>query len=86
MEKRPEFQAWMKGTNSSALWCTGKLGAGKTVLSAAMIAHIIKEVSPEHTVSYFMCRYDDIESLKARTIFGSIARQFLSDLPVEDFS
>ena len=31
-------------------------------------------------VSYFFCRYDDSESILARTIVGSIARQLLGDL------
>jgi hypothetical protein len=36
-------------------------------------------------MSFFFCRYDDSASLKARTIFGSIARQLTNDLPTEAF-
>ena len=35
--------------------------------------------------SFFFCSYDDLASLKARTIFGSIARQLTNDLPTEAF-
>ena len=37
-------------------------------------------------VSFFFCRYDDQESLKARTIVGSIARQLASNLPRDAFT
>ena len=42
-------------------------------------------MSPEDVISFFFCRYDDSESLRARTIFGSIARQLADDLPTEAF-
>ncbi|KAL8802033.1 MAG: hypothetical protein Q9200_006727 [Gallowayella weberi] len=42
-------------------------------------------MSPKHVTSFFFCRFDDQESLKARTIVGSIARQFVNDVPEDNF-
>ena len=66
---------------SSTLWCTGILGSGKTVLAA----NVVEDVTsiPAATVGYFFCRHDEAESLKARTIIGSIARQLLSPLKLD---
>ena len=35
--------------------------------------------------AYFFCRFDETESLKAKTIIGSIAKQLVSDLPATAF-
>ena len=42
-------------------------------------------MSPKDVTSFFFCRFDDQESLKARTIIGSIARQFVNDIPEDNF-
>lgn len=76
------YKQWKKGTASSTIWCTGILGSGKTVLSANVIDELMSTV-PTAVVSYFFCRYDETESLKTRTIIGSIARQILSNAKLE---
>ena len=50
-----------------------------------MVAHLIENVSPKDVTAYFFCRFDEMESLKAKTIIGSIARQLASDLPATAF-
>ena len=50
-----------------------------------MVAHLIEKISPKDVTAYFFCRFDDTESLKAKTIIGSIARQLVSDLPATAF-
>ena len=50
-----------------------------------MVAHLIEKVSPKDVTAYFFCRFDDTESLKAKTIIGCIARQLVSDLPANSF-
>ena len=50
-----------------------------------MVAHLIDKVSPKDVTAYFFCRFDETESLKAKTIIGSIARQLVSDLPATAF-
>ena len=50
-----------------------------------MVAHLIEKVSPKGVTAYFFCRFDETESLKAKTIIGSIARQLVSDCPATAF-
>ena len=50
-----------------------------------MVAHLIEKVSPKDVAAFFFCRFDITESLKAKTIIGSIARQLLGDLPTTAF-
>ena len=53
--------------------------------SACVVAHLIEKVSPKDVTAYFFCRFDDMESLKAKTIIGSIANQLVRDLPATAF-
>lgn len=67
------YKQWKEERKSSALWCTGTLGSGKTVLSANVVEDL--NITTSASVSYFFCRYDEAISLETRTIIGSIARQ-----------
>lgn len=78
------YHQWVKESTSSVLWCTGILGSGKTVLAASLIQDTIVR-HPENSVCYFFCNYDDAESLKARTILGSLAKQLLSSISPDRF-
>ncbi|KAL9025167.1 MAG: hypothetical protein Q9196_005966 [Gyalolechia fulgens] len=79
-----KFKTWKEG-NSRGLWCSGKLGSGKSVISACVAGKMMESISPKDVISFFFCRFDDQESLKARTIVGSIARQFVDDIPEDNF-
>lgn len=63
----------------SAILCSGKLGAGKSVVLANIVddLYLVGDI----IVVYFFCRHDVPESLKSRTVLGSLARQYLSQLP-----
>ena len=50
-----------------------------------MTAHLIERISSGDVVSFFFCRFDDQESLQAKTIIGSLARQLVKDLPADKF-
>ncbi|KAL9042772.1 MAG: hypothetical protein Q9214_003688 [Letrouitia sp. 1 TL-2023] len=78
-----EFKSWMED-DQRVLWCSGKC-SGKSVISACVAAGIMASVAPKDVTSYFFCRFDDEESLQAKNIFGSIARQLVSDLSAEVF-
>lgn len=79
---KEEYKQWRQEPVSSVLWCTGILGSGKTVLSANVVENLML-TAPTAVISYFFCRYDEAESLKARTIVGSVARQLLSCVKLE---
>ncbi|KAK2591433.1 hypothetical protein QQS21_010873 [Conoideocrella luteorostrata] len=67
---------------SRSLIYTGKLGSGKSVLMANVIEDLNLRVAESKVpVVYFFCQHDDNDSLKARSIFGSLAKQLLQTLP-----
>ncbi|KAL3293838.1 vegetative incompatibility protein het-e-1, partial [Colletotrichum asianum] len=59
---------------------SGKVGAGKSVIMANIVDDL--NLDKKSTLVYFFCRHDLPESLKCRTIIGSLARQCLDQLPV----
>ena len=75
-----EYKQWKQSGPSSVLLCSGIVGAGKTVLCSSVIEELIITRAGDASVSYFFCRDDDLESLKARAIMGSLARQLLSGI------
>jgi DNA replication protein DnaC len=80
-----EYQAWKGRADSCTLIYTGKLGSGKSVLLANIIDNLNLHIRSKNiTVAYFFCRHDIPESLKARTVIGSLARQLLR--PISDLS
>ncbi|KAI9854299.1 MAG: hypothetical protein M1813_001292, partial [Trichoglossum hirsutum] len=77
-----KYRNWKGRADSCTLIYTGKLGSGKSVLLANIVDDINLHVqSKSHVVAYFFCRHDIPESLKALTIFGSLARQLLRPIP-----
>lgn len=67
---------------SGTLIYTGKLGAGKSVLMANMVEDLnLHATTVKVPVAYFFCQHDEPYSLQARTIIGSLARQFLLTMP-----
>ena len=80
-----EYQEWKTKRSSSTLLCSGTVGAGKSVLCANVVEDLVTSQAATSSVAYFFCRYDDAQSLKAREIIGSLARQFLIYLPADVF-
>ena len=81
-----EYKKWKSIHTSSVLVCSGIVGSGKTVLSSSVIEELVITKATNSIVGYFFCRHDDHESLQARAIMGSLARQFLSALPARVFN
>jgi ankyrin repeat protein len=84
--QQAEYREWRDGSDPGALLYTGKLGSGKSVLLANIVDDLSLRTETERPqVAYFFCKHDIFESLQARTIIGSLARQLLrtvSDLSV----
>lgn len=77
LSKTEDYKNWLEDDKASIFWCSGILGSGKTVLTAAIIDDIFCRRLPSERVSFFFCRYDEEYSLKSRTILGSLLRQAL---------
>ncbi|KAK4064438.1 hypothetical protein Trihar35433_7955 [Trichoderma harzianum] len=74
-----EFNTWISSRDFSLLWCSGKIGSGKTTLTASVIEKLLtKERSPDVFISFFFVRFDDRQSLNAEIILKSIIRQMLN--------
>jgi hypothetical protein len=53
----PEFVSWLRGPRST-LFCPGIPGAGKTMLAAIAIDHILKaRISDSTGIAYVFCNY-----------------------------
>lgn len=78
------YKQWIEDSASSALWCTGKLGCGKTVSTATLVEETIVRF-PEASVAHFFCNHDNLESLKVKTIIGTLVRQLLTYVDPEKF-
>lgn len=74
------YKSWMAEDVSSTLCISGKLGSGKTV----MMANIVAQISMHHTCAFFFSTFKDEESLKAANILGSLAFHLLDSIPGED--
>ncbi|KAF3390137.1 hypothetical protein DPV78_011474 [Talaromyces pinophilus] len=71
-----KYQLWKNFQTSATLMYTGRLGSGKSVLMANIVDDLNMDLQ-NTMVAYFFCRHDEAESLKAKTILGSLARQLL---------
>jgi hypothetical protein len=77
-----QYQNWKGRPDSCTLVYTGKLGSGKSVLLANVVDDLNLYVQNKNiAVAHFFCRHDILESLKARTVIGSLARQLLRPIP-----
>ena len=82
LNRTTQYQDWKDRSDSCTLVYTGKLGSGKSVLLANVVDDLNLHIQSENiSVAYFFCRYDIPESLRARTVIGSLARQLLRPIP-----
>src|ERR1700733_3582501 len=82
LNRTTQYQEWKDLSGSCTLVYTGKLGSGKSVLLANVVDDLNLHIQGENiSVAYFFCRHDIPESLRARTIIGSLARQLLRPIP-----
>ncbi|KAL5372356.1 hypothetical protein DPSP01_013559 [Paraphaeosphaeria sporulosa] len=80
--QQAEYREWRDGSDAGTLLYTGKLGSGKSVLLANIVDNLSLSTEKDRPlVAYFFCRHDVPESLQARTIVGSLARQLLRTIP-----
>ncbi|OAL40002.1 hypothetical protein AYO20_00915 [Fonsecaea nubica] len=81
----PAYEQWTQESSSTVLWCTGGLGSGKTVSTANIVRQLHIDNPEAIIIGFFFCSYDDANSLKARTILGSLARQLLRETRLKAF-
>ncbi|KAJ5738028.1 hypothetical protein N7493_001183 [Penicillium malachiteum] len=77
LQKELIFSKWKDDPQTSVLWCSGTIGMGKTVLMSNVVAQLHAVRKSNEILSYYFCRVDNEESLSARNILGSLARQII---------
>lgn len=75
--KDDAFCQWRDDKISAILWYSGKMGAGKTVLMSSMVERLHISRRSTDIIAHHFCFSNHEESLNARNIMGSIARQIL---------
>ncbi|KAK0748225.1 hypothetical protein B0T21DRAFT_18803 [Apiosordaria backusii] len=79
LQNSPKYEDWKAAKKASTLIFQGKLGCGKSVLLANIVADLGLCVgSSKCPVAFFFCRHNEHESLKAYTVIGSLVRQLLA--------
>jgi ankyrin repeat protein len=75
----PKFSDWMHEPNVGAtLFCTGIPGAGKTIIAAAAIDHLITKVQSNTTgVAWVYCSYKSRTGQTAVSLFSMLLRQLI---------
>lgn len=73
----PGFNDWKSMQSSATLCLSGKLGSGKTVA----MANIVARINLDQPCAYVFCASGESTSLEATNILGSIAFNLLDNLP-----
>lgn len=74
------YKTWVAEDTSSTLCISGRLGSGKTVT----LANIVAQLDMHQTCGFFFCAFKEQESLKATTVLGSIAFHLLDTILSSD--
>ncbi|KAF8463921.1 hypothetical protein BDZ91DRAFT_297131 [Kalaharituber pfeilii] len=79
-----EYKHWVESPQSSLLWCYGIPGSGKSVLSTAVVKHLLDTCFQQPTsgprktfISYFFCTFNEQRSLKFEELVRSLIKQVL---------
>ena len=80
------YQEWVAKQKSWTMLCSGIVGSGKSVLSASVVEDLSLKKPTNSSLGYFFCRYDMAETLRAREVMGSLARQLLQNQPTRELS
>ncbi|KAK7431630.1 hypothetical protein QQZ08_001848 [Neonectria magnoliae] len=84
--EKTQYKDWRDGGSSRTLICNGKLGSGKSVLLANIVDDLnLYAEGQKFPVAYFFCRHDIPDSLRPRTVIGSLVRQLLSTVSDSNF-
>jgi Cdc6-like AAA superfamily ATPase len=76
-----EFQAWLRGC-CKALFCPGIPGAGKTIIAATAIDHLLKTVpNTDVGIAYAYCNYKQQDSQNSLSLLTDIFKQLVQFRP-----
>jgi hypothetical protein len=77
----PEYNQWLVAPDPETLVLVGTLGYGKSVALANIVDDLNLKIKPGSSgLAYFFCQHDVPESLIAKTVTGTLMRQFIRPL------
>ncbi|KAF3398131.1 Ankyrin repeat domain-containing protein 50 [Penicillium rolfsii] len=77
----PDFKAWLIEKRLSRLWCSGKIGSGKTTIATAAIdAAKYRSSKIAASTAYFYCESDRPGELNGLYILSSLIKQLCENL------
>lgn len=77
----PEFTKWI-GVSKGTLFCPGIPGAGKTMIAAIAIDHLLKFAQNSSIgVAYVYCNYKDQERQDASSMLAALTKQLVQARP-----
>jgi hypothetical protein len=76
----PEVSRWLNEPKAT-LFCPGIPGAGKTIIAAIAIDHLLNTVQHTHGVAYVYCNYKAQEEQDVCTMLTAIMKQLVSGRP-----
>ncbi|KAJ4267560.1 hypothetical protein NW762_003668 [Fusarium torreyae] len=78
--KSPEFVNWLEGSTTT-LFCPGRAGAGKTIISSLVIQHLQDSIyTRRHSLAFLFCDYNSQEKQRALDLLLAILKQLVSGL------
>ncbi|RPB26487.1 hypothetical protein L211DRAFT_760058, partial [Terfezia boudieri ATCC MYA-4762] len=78
--RNPFFKDWVKGSSSQGtLLCTGRPGAGKSVLASIVIDHLRETLKDQYVVLYSYCNFKEKEQQTAVNLVSSLLRHLGTD-------
>jgi Cdc6-like AAA superfamily ATPase len=78
----PEFQAWLQA-DKQTLFCPGIPGAGKTILTAVVVEHLINQYhsDPNVGIAYIYCNFRRNDEQRLDDLLASLLRQLAETRP-----
>lgn len=83
----PELESWYAQSSSNCICCYGIPGSGKSVLAASIRDFLEDSASTgnKNLVCYYYCDYSDKPSLSMTHVIGSLIKQILEHLDLDQF-
>ncbi|KAL7949484.1 ankyrin repeat-containing domain protein [Trichoderma barbatum] len=72
----PDFAAWLAEKGPFNLWCSGKIGSGKTMIATAVVEAVkYRSSKPNSPTVFFYCDYEHSDGPDASYIISSFIKQ-----------
>ncbi|KAK2736278.1 hypothetical protein FQN57_000808 [Myotisia sp. PD_48] len=77
--QHPDFVKWFAGDGPPCLWCSGKIGSGKTIIATSVVEAAIRRSthSGKAAAVFYYCESDCRNALSSSDILSSFIKQLL---------